>query len=72
MSLMDKYLKEDRSLNEDNKTYKSFVDRIHRAKSAKEITSILKDIKSALSTKELEQKEIIKLTDMADDKLEEI
>ena len=71
MSLVDKYLNED-EIQEASKMYKSFTDRINRAKDAKEITKVLGDIKKALKTKDLEQKEAIKLADMADDKLEEI
>lgn len=69
--LLDKYLNEGK-VNEASKMYKSFSDRIKRAKNAKEITAVLSDIKKAVSQKEIDQKEAIKLTDMADDELEDM
>lgn len=71
MNLVDKYLKEDMII-EASKMYKSFADRIKRAKSAKDITKVLGDIKKAVNTKDIDQKEAIKLADMADDRLEEV
>lgn len=71
MSLVDKYLKEN-TIQEASKTYKSFVDRIKRAKSAKDISKVLKDVKKAVNQKDIKQKEAIKIADMADDALEEM
>ena len=71
MDIVDKYLTEEK-LNEDSTIYKSFADRIKRSKSAKDITKVLQDVKKAVGTKDINQKEAIKLADLADDKLEEI
>jgi cell fate (sporulation/competence/biofilm development) regulator YmcA (YheA/YmcA/DUF963 family) len=71
MNLVDKYLNEDRIV-EASKMYKSFADRIKRAKSAKDISKVLQDIKKAVGTKDIDQKEAIKLTDIADDRLEDM
>ena len=71
MSIVDKYLTENK-IEEASKTYKSFADRIKRAKSANDITKVLKDLKKAVSQKEVNQKEAIKIADMADDALEDL
>ena len=70
MDNVDKYLKED-TIQEASKVYKSLADRVKRAKSVKDITAILSDLKKALSQKEVDQKEAIKLADLADDALED-
>ena len=70
MDTVDKYLNEGK-IEEASKTYKSMADRIKRAKSAKDIGAVLNDVKKAVSQKEMEQKEAIKIADMADDKLED-
>lgn len=66
--IIDKYLITE--AKKESKTYKSFVDRIKRAKSANDISKILKDVKKA--TKELNPKEIVRLADMADRRLEDM
>jgi len=71
MDTVSKYLKED-TITEESKTYKSLADRIKRAKSTKDVTAVLSDLKKAVAQKDVGQKEAIKLADMADDKLEEV
>lgn len=71
MDTVSKYLKEN-TITEESKTYKSLADRIKRAKSTKDVTAVLSDLKKALVQKEVDQKEAIKLADMADDKLEDV
>lgn len=71
MDTVDKYLTENKVIVE-NKVYKSFTDRIKRAKSANDISRVLEDVKKALGTKDISQKEAIKIADLADDRLEDI
>jgi soluble cytochrome b562 len=71
MDNVDKYLNEGK-IEESSKVYKSLADRIKRAKSAKDISKVLQDVKKAVSQKEMDQKEAIKIADMADDALEEL
>jgi hypothetical protein len=71
MDTVDKYLTENKVIVE-NKVYKSFADRIKRAKSANDISKVLGDVKKALNTKDINQKEAIKIADLADDRLEDI
>ena len=68
--LVSKYIKEE-TLAE-SKVYKSFVDRIKRAASAKDITKVLSDIQKAVKQDEISQREALKLADMADDALEDV
>ncbi len=68
--LVGKYLKEDTIV--ESKVYKSFVDRIKRAASAKDITKVLSDIQKAVKQDEISQREALKLADMADDALEDV
>jgi hypothetical protein len=71
MSLLDKYLNESK-IEEASKVYKSLSDRINRAKSTKEITAILGDLKKATAQEEVTKKEALKLADQADDALEDL
>lgn len=71
MDTVSKYLKED-TIQEASKVYKSLADRIKRAKSTKDITAVLSDLKKATAQKEVDQKEALKLADMADDALEDM
>lgn len=71
MDNVDKYLNEGK-VEEASKTYKSFSDRIKRAKSAKDVSKVLQDVKKAVSQGDMDQKEAIKIADMADDALEEL
>jgi hypothetical protein len=71
MSLLDKYLNEGK-IEEASKVYKSLSDRINRAKSTKEITEILSDLKKATAQEEVTKKEALKLADQADDALEDL
>lgn len=68
MDVLNKYM----PLNEAEKSkfYKSFVNRIKKAKSTKEITNLLKDIEKAMKTKSIPEKEMLELVNMADEKLE--
>ena len=68
--LVGKYLKEDTIV--ESKVYKSFVDRIKRAASAKDITKVLSDIQKAVKQDEISQREALKLAHMADDALEDV
>lgn len=71
MDNVDKYMNEGK-IEEASKVYKSLVDRIKRANSAKDITKVLNDVKKAVEQKEVSQKEAIKIADLADDKLEDV
>lgn len=71
MDLLEKYLPNYR-LSEESKMYKSFTRRIKDAKKSKDVNKILSDIKKALKTGDMTEKEMLKLVDMADEKLEEL
>jgi hypothetical protein len=71
MDLLEKYLPEREYISE-NKMYKSFTRRIQNAKNSKEVRKVLSDIKKAIDTNGLKEKEALKLVDMADEKLEKL
>ena len=56
MDTVSKYLKED--INEASKVYKSLADRIKRAKSTKDITAVLSDLKNDVGKEQIIDKMI--------------
>ena len=68
MSTLDKYMLVE--AKKPSSTYKSFMDRIKKARTPKELSKVLTDVKKAVSTKDISSKEAMQLADLADKTLE--
>jgi len=69
MDTLNKYLVE--ASKEESDMYKSLSRRITKANSSGDVKKVLADIKKAVKTDSIDNKEMMKLVDMADTKLEE-